>query len=105
MLDRWEKRWQNNVSRYEDLSCVKVILPWSTPQMRFCTSYGDLSSVNNHSGPVIHGNPKASMLQSHCEPSTTFNQRHPMAPFVDINQQQSLTLAGTNPPLGDGSCI
>jgi hypothetical protein len=65
MLDRWEKRWQNNVSRYEDLSCVKLILPWSTPSMRFCTSYGDLSSVNNHSGPVIHGNPKASMLQSH----------------------------------------
>lgn len=38
MLDRWEKRWQNNVSRYEDLSCVKLILPWSTPSMRFCTS-------------------------------------------------------------------
>lgn len=38
MLDRWEGRWQNNVSRYEDLSCVKIILPWSTPSMRFCTS-------------------------------------------------------------------
>jgi 3'-phosphoadenosine 5'-phosphosulfate sulfotransferase (PAPS reductase)/FAD synthetase len=38
MLARWEGRWQNNVSRYEDLSCVKLILPWSTPSMRFCTS-------------------------------------------------------------------
>ncbi|MGF6440436.1 phosphoadenosine phosphosulfate reductase family protein [Paraburkholderia youngii] len=38
MLDRWEKRWENCVSRYEDLSCVKIILPWSTPSMRFCTS-------------------------------------------------------------------
>lgn len=38
MLDRWEARWQNCVSRYEELSCVKVILPWSTPSMRFCTS-------------------------------------------------------------------
>lgn len=38
MLDRWEVRWQNSVSRYEDLSCVKLILPWSTPSMRFCTS-------------------------------------------------------------------
>jgi 3'-phosphoadenosine 5'-phosphosulfate sulfotransferase (PAPS reductase)/FAD synthetase len=38
MLARWEGRWRNNVLRYEDLSCVKLILPWSTPSMRFCTS-------------------------------------------------------------------
>ncbi|PEH40465.1 hypothetical protein CRM94_17275 [Burkholderia gladioli] len=38
MLDRWEVRWRNNVARYEALSCVKLILPWSTPAMRFCTS-------------------------------------------------------------------
>lgn len=38
MLARWEGRWANNVARYADLSCVKLILPWSTPAMRFCTS-------------------------------------------------------------------
>lgn len=38
MMDRWLVRWRNNVKRYADLSCVKVILPWSTPAMRFCTS-------------------------------------------------------------------
>lgn len=38
LMDRWEKRWNNNVERYQSLSCVKVILPWSTPSMRFCTS-------------------------------------------------------------------
>lgn len=38
MLDRWRGRWSNNVGRYRDLSCVKLILPWSTPSMRFCTS-------------------------------------------------------------------
>lgn len=38
MLARWEGRWANNVARYRDLSCVKLILPWSTPSMRFCTS-------------------------------------------------------------------
>lgn len=38
MMDRWEGRWANNVARYNDLSCVKLILPWSTPSMRFCTS-------------------------------------------------------------------
>jgi 3'-phosphoadenosine 5'-phosphosulfate sulfotransferase (PAPS reductase)/FAD synthetase len=38
MMDRWLGRWKNNLARYADLSCVKLILPWSTPSMRFCTS-------------------------------------------------------------------
>jgi 3'-phosphoadenosine 5'-phosphosulfate sulfotransferase (PAPS reductase)/FAD synthetase len=38
MMDRWLQRWRDNMHRYSDLSCVKVILPWSTPSMRFCTS-------------------------------------------------------------------
>lgn len=38
MMDRWEQRWHDNVLRYETLSCVQIILPWSTPGMRFCTS-------------------------------------------------------------------
>ncbi len=38
MMDRWLQRWRDNMRRYSDLSCVKVILPWSTPSMRFCTS-------------------------------------------------------------------
>ena len=38
MMDRWLTRWKNNVARYVNLQCVKVILPWSTPKMRFCTS-------------------------------------------------------------------
>lgn len=38
LMSRWEKRWQDNVSRYESLECLKLILPWSTPNMRFCTS-------------------------------------------------------------------
>lgn len=38
MMDRWEQRWSDNVARYINLECVKLILPWSTPDMRFCTS-------------------------------------------------------------------
>jgi len=38
MMERWQTRWSNNVERYNNLSCVKLILPWSTPSMRFCTS-------------------------------------------------------------------
>jgi 3'-phosphoadenosine 5'-phosphosulfate sulfotransferase (PAPS reductase)/FAD synthetase len=38
LMERWLGRWDNNVARYESLSCVKLILPWSTAAMRFCTS-------------------------------------------------------------------
>jgi 3'-phosphoadenosine 5'-phosphosulfate sulfotransferase (PAPS reductase)/FAD synthetase len=38
MLSRWQGRWAANARRYENLECVKLTLPWSTPKMRFCTS-------------------------------------------------------------------
>lgn len=38
LLERWTKRWHDNVGRYAKLECIKVIPPWSTPGMRFCTS-------------------------------------------------------------------
>lgn len=38
LLDRWKVRWSNNCERYASLSCVKMILPWSTASMLFCRS-------------------------------------------------------------------
>ena len=38
LMDRWLARWRNNCERYSQLQCVKLILPWSTASMRFCTS-------------------------------------------------------------------
>ena len=38
MMDRWLSRWDANVARYANLDCVKLILPWSTPAIRFCTA-------------------------------------------------------------------
>lgn len=39
MIGRWEKRWQDNLTRYRSLLCVKLIMPWSGPGLlRFCTS-------------------------------------------------------------------
>jgi 3'-phosphoadenosine 5'-phosphosulfate sulfotransferase (PAPS reductase)/FAD synthetase len=37
-LDRCWQRWRDNVRRYAALSCVRLILPWPTAAMRFCTS-------------------------------------------------------------------
>ena len=38
LVERWQQRWRNNVERYCALSCVKLIMPWSSPSLRFCTS-------------------------------------------------------------------
>jgi 3'-phosphoadenosine 5'-phosphosulfate sulfotransferase (PAPS reductase)/FAD synthetase len=38
LMERWESRWVSSVRRYENLECVTLIPPWSTPSMRFCTS-------------------------------------------------------------------
>lgn len=38
MVDRWLSRWVANVERYRTLSCVKLIMPWSSAAQRFCTS-------------------------------------------------------------------
>lgn len=43
MVDRWRKRWEDNSSRYANLELVKVLLPWSTSGMRFCT--GELKTT------------------------------------------------------------
>jgi 3'-phosphoadenosine 5'-phosphosulfate sulfotransferase (PAPS reductase)/FAD synthetase len=45
MLTRWQQRWKANVLRYRELSCVRLILPWSTPAMRFCTSELKLAPI------------------------------------------------------------
>lgn len=38
LMERWEARWESSKSRYADLETVTLVLPWSTPSMRFCTS-------------------------------------------------------------------
>ncbi len=38
MVDRWYQRWHDNAERYANLQLVKMLLPWSTAGMRFCTS-------------------------------------------------------------------
>jgi 3'-phosphoadenosine 5'-phosphosulfate sulfotransferase (PAPS reductase)/FAD synthetase len=38
LMQRWEARWQSSLHRYIELSTVTLVLPWSTPALRFCTS-------------------------------------------------------------------
>lgn len=48
LMERWEARWARCVERYENLECVKLILPWSTPAMRFCTSELKSDVITSH---------------------------------------------------------
>lgn len=38
LIHKFESRWAGNVRRYLELESVRLILPWPTAQMRFCTS-------------------------------------------------------------------
>ena len=38
MMDRWESRWESSRRRYTSMETAAVVLPWSTPAMRFCQS-------------------------------------------------------------------
>lgn len=38
MVSRWWWRWACNLERYINLRCVKLIGPWSSKKMRFCTA-------------------------------------------------------------------
>lgn len=46
MMERWESRWASSVARYRDLLTMRLVLPWSTPGMRFCTSELKVAVIN-----------------------------------------------------------
>jgi hypothetical protein len=46
MIGRWEKRWKDNLTRYQELRCVRLIMPWSGPGLlRFCTAECKVSPI------------------------------------------------------------
>lgn len=46
MIGRWEKRWADNLARYQELRCVRLIMPWSGPGLlRFCTAECKVSPI------------------------------------------------------------
>jgi Phosphoadenosine phosphosulfate reductase family len=45
MIARWQRRWRDNVRRYVELRCVKLIMPWSSAALRFCTAEMKLAPI------------------------------------------------------------
>lgn len=48
MMDRWLSRWQSSVRRYANLETVRLVLPWSTASMRYCTSELKISPITGY---------------------------------------------------------
>lgn len=71
LISRWQARWENNVKRYLDLSCVKLILPWSTPSMRFCTSELKIALICQYLKSLFPGTPIISSSGVRAEESAT----------------------------------
>jgi len=47
MIARWKQRQQSNVRRYEQLLCVKLVMPWSSAQWKFCTGEQKLAPISS----------------------------------------------------------
>lgn len=48
MIGRWYQRHQANTDRYIDLSCVKMITPWSSSSLRFCSSEMKVAPITSY---------------------------------------------------------
>jgi 3'-phosphoadenosine 5'-phosphosulfate sulfotransferase (PAPS reductase)/FAD synthetase len=57
MIERWEQRWRDNMTRYINLSCVTLITPWSSAGMRFCTSELKVAPITCELATRFHGRP------------------------------------------------
>ena len=57
MMDRWEARWASSLERYATLSCVKIILPWSTPSVY---DYIAIKQEALHEAYTVYGSTRVS---------------------------------------------
>jgi len=48
MMERWEGRWQSSIRRYTAMETVSVVLPWSTPAMKFCQSELKVDPISSY---------------------------------------------------------
>lgn len=55
MVQRWEQRFTNSLSRYEALSIYNLIGPWSSASLRFCTSELKAHVIGAHLSRKLRG--------------------------------------------------
>ncbi|WP_241302709.1 phosphoadenosine phosphosulfate reductase family protein [Burkholderia stabilis] len=87
MLARWQGRWTANLKRYRELSCVKLILPWSTPAMRFCTSELKTSVIASELKKRFPSTPVVNVTGVRREESTARSKMPVWAPMQKLQRR------------------
>lgn len=101
LLDRWWTRQENNVERYAALSCVQLILPWSTPSMRFCTSELKTAILSRRAKKMYRGQPLIQVVGIRRDESKSKCSGRGIAPVAKVIEAKK----GKTPPLPEGSII
>ena len=92
LMDRWLSRQANCRARYINLECVKLILPWSTPSMRFCTSELKSVPIANELAARFPGRTILSVAGIRAQESA----RRAKAPVAQINNRLCRKKLGTS---------
>ena len=85
MISRWEYRWQCNVARYENLQCVKLIMPWSGASIgRFCTSELKIQPIGRYLSERFRGQTIITVTGIRSEESSTRAKASSFAPAKEL---------------------
>lgn len=103
LMERWESRWASSVRRYAALETVTLVLPWSTPSMRFCTSELKTHVITSHLRRRFRGMPIVNVTGQRREESATrakllpstwdLTNSRPGAPFLNWRPILDLRIA------------
>jgi len=77
LMERWESRWASSVRRYAALETVTLVLPWSTPSMRFCTSELKTHVITAHLRSRFRGLPIVNVTGQRREESAARAKLYP----------------------------
>ncbi len=91
LMDRWLVRWRNNVERYVNLQCVKLILPWSMASMRFCTKELKTVIICNYLVRRFPGSTILSVVGLRRQESSTRAKAPVCVPNVDLTSAKYQT--------------
>lgn len=84
MMARWESRWASSIRRYCAMETVAVVLPWSTPSMRFCQSELKVDPITAYIKRRFGKVPVLNVTGVRAEESTTRAKQPVCAPVAKL---------------------
>lgn len=94
MVQRWEQRFVNGMARYRDLLTYNLIGPWSSAQLRFCTSELKAQVIGPYIARELRGKAVVQVLGIRREESA--NRRKTVVSKPDYRYAKAGNRAGTS---------